>query len=130
MPTTSGTASETNGSAVLTDSDAETRRKVAFNHASATAKLTLLDPVLTLKLPRYPTATCGMDALTHALEAFTAKRQNPYSDAIAFGVIETVAQWLPILMKDLRNLEVQYVIRQGGRDTRGQATRCSSLVSR
>ena len=36
-------------------------------------------------VPAYPTATCGMDVLTHALEAFTSARQNPYSDAIAIG---------------------------------------------
>ena len=48
-----------------------------------------------------------MDALTHSLEAFTSKRQNPYSDAVAFGVIRTVAQWLPRLLNDLSDLEAR-----------------------
>jgi len=108
IPTTSGTASETNGSAVLTDT--ANQRKLIYTDSKAMAKLSLLDPELTLKLPRYPTATCGMDALTHALEAYTAKKENPYSDAIAYGVIETVAKWLPILMNDLSNLEARLQI--------------------
>lgn len=107
VPTTSGTASECNGGAVITDSDAATPRKLVFSHGSAAAKLTLLDPVLTLKLPAYPTATCGMDALTHALEAFTSRRQNPFSDAVAYGVIRTVAEWLPRLVDDLADLEAR-----------------------
>ena len=42
-------------------------------------------------VPRYPTATCGMDVLTHALEAYTSITKNPYSASIARGAIEMVA---------------------------------------
>ena len=108
IPTTSGTASETNGASVLTDE--ETHRKLIFSNEAAVAKMTLLDPELTLKLPAYPTATCGMDALTHATEALTSNRQNPYSDSIAIGSIQLVAKWLPILMADLYNLDARYNI--------------------
>lgn len=108
IPTTSGTASETNGAAVLTDEAQQ--RKLIFSNPGAAAALTILDPELTLALPAYPTATCGMDALTHAIEAFTSNRQNPYSDAIALGTIKAVAKWLPILMKDLGNLEARLQI--------------------
>jgi choline dehydrogenase len=69
IPTTSGTASETNGGAVLTDDSLPDHRKLIFSAPSALAKLTILDPELTLKLPAYPTATCGMDALVHSIEA-------------------------------------------------------------
>ena len=58
-------------------------------------------------MPAYPTATCGMDALCHALEAFTSLRQNPYSDSIAIGVIAEVVEWLPKLMNNLSNLEAR-----------------------
>jgi alcohol dehydrogenase len=76
IPTTSGTASETNGGAVLTDES--THRKLIFSSTASVARETLLDPELTLKLPPYPTATCGMDVLTHAMEALTSNRQNEY----------------------------------------------------
>lgn len=105
VPTTSGTASETNGAAVLTDAKAQ--RKVIFSDDRAAARLAILDPALTLGLPAYPTATCGMDVLTHALEALTSARRNPYSGAIAMGAIQTVAQWLPVLMNDLSNSEAR-----------------------
>lgn len=107
IPTTSGTASETNGGAVITDSDAQIPRKLIFSDGSAQAKVNILDPELTLGLPPYPTATCGMDALCHALEAFTSLRQNPYSDSIAIGVIAEVAEWLPKLLDNLSNLEAR-----------------------
>ena len=77
IPTTSGTASETNGASVLTDE--ATHRKLIFSNNGALAAETLLDPELTLKLPAYPTATCGMDVLTHAMEALTSNQQNPCS---------------------------------------------------
>ena len=48
-----------------------------------------------------------MDALCHALEAFTSLRQNPYSDSIAIGVIAEVAEWLPKLLDNLSNLEAR-----------------------
>lgn len=108
IPTTSGTASETNGASVLTDE--MTHRKLIFSNEQAVAKMTFLDPELTLNLPAYPTATCGMDALTHSVEALTSLGQNAYSDAIAIGSIELVAKWLPILMADLQNLEARYNI--------------------
>ena len=51
IPTTSGTASETNGGAVITDSDAQIPRKLIFSDGSAQAKVNILDPELTLGLP-------------------------------------------------------------------------------
>lgn len=107
IPTTSGTASETNGAAVISDDRFEFHRKLIFQYPGAMAAQTILDPELTLGLPAYPTATCGMDALTHSIEALTSARQNPYSDAVAIGSIQLVAKWLPILMADLSNLDAR-----------------------
>jgi alcohol dehydrogenase len=107
MPTTSGTASETNGAAVISDDRTEVHRKLIFSYPGAAAVQTILDPELTLGLPPYPTATCGMDALTHSIEALTSAKQNPYSDAVALGAIKLVAEWLPTLMEDLSNLDAR-----------------------
>ena len=49
----------------------------------------------------------GFRTRAYAPVHYRPRAQNPYSDAMAFGVIETVAQWLPTLMKDLKNLEAR-----------------------
>ncbi len=105
IPTTSGTASETNGSGVLTDESEN--RKIFISNPLVRPAVSLLDPELTLGLPPYPTATCGMDALTHATEAFTSNRVTPYSDAIALQAIRLVGQWLPAAVDDGKNLEAR-----------------------
>merc|ERR1712232_734230 len=101
VPTTSGTASETNGGGVATDTSQPVHRKLIFASDAALAAQLILDAELCTSVPAYPTATCGMDVLTHALEAFTSARQNPYSDAIAFGAIKLVAENLRKVLKDL-----------------------------
>jgi alcohol dehydrogenase len=107
IPTTSGTASETNGAAVITDTRGEKHRKLIYVNDASRASLIIMDPAMTVGVPRYPTATCGMDVLTHALEAYTSAMQNEYSDAIAMGSIKLVAKYLPKLMNDLKNIELR-----------------------
>ncbi len=105
VPTTAGTGSETNMFAVITDT--ALGRKLYVAHPSVQPRLTLLDPSLTLGLPKYPTATCGMDVLTHAIEAFTARGATPYSDAVAIGAIRMVATHLPRAYDDGSDLEAR-----------------------
>lgn len=71
IPTTAGTGSETTLAAVITD--AETRHKYAINDFSLIPHFALLDAKLTVNLPPFVTATTGMDALTHAVEAYIGK---------------------------------------------------------
>lgn len=68
VPTTAGTGSETTLAAVITD--AETRHKYAINDFPLIPRYAVLDPKVTLSLPPSITATTGMDALTHAVEAY------------------------------------------------------------
>ncbi len=68
IPTTAGTGSETTLAAVITD--AETRHKYAINDFPLIPRYAVLDPKVTLSLPPSLTATTGMDALTHAVEAY------------------------------------------------------------
>ena len=93
IPTTSGTASETNGGGLITDS--ESHRKLTFNNDAVKPMATLLDPALTLGLPVTATAACGMDVLTHAIEAFTSQGANAYADTFAIRAIELARIWLP-----------------------------------
>lgn len=105
IPTTAGTGSETNMFGLITDSNVH--RKMYVAHPSACAKITILDPALTVGLPKKVTATCGMDVLTHAIEAYTAQNTQPYAEGIALRTIEMVAQWLPTAYADGANMEAR-----------------------
>lgn len=105
VPTTSGTGSETNGACVVTD-DA-THKKLFFVNDAARASAIFLDPALTVGMPKYPTASCGFDVLAHALEAFTSRRTNDFSDGLALAAIKLVAHWLPKVMADPKSLEAR-----------------------
>lgn len=71
IPTTAGTGSETTLAAVITDS--VTRHKYAINDFPLIPRYAVLDPKVTLSLPESLTATTGMDALTHAVEAYIGR---------------------------------------------------------
>ena len=74
IPTTAGAGSETTVAAVITDS--ATHRKAAINDPCLIPKYAVLDPELTIGLPPHTTATTGMDALAHAVEAYTNRTYN------------------------------------------------------
>ena len=74
IPTTSGTGSETTIAAVITDS--QTHHKYAMMDLHLMPRYAVLDPELTVGLPPRTTATTGMDALTHAIEAYVSWTYN------------------------------------------------------
>ena len=81
LPTTAGTGSEVTGVSVMSDKSRGVKKPLsspAFFVAAA-----VVDPVLTLTLPPFATAVCGIDAVAHALEAYWCRRHNPVSDALA-----------------------------------------------
>jgi len=81
VPTTAGTGSEATPISVIT---VEGGTKLAVNARAITADLAILDPTLTTGLPRHVTAATGIDAMVHAVEAYTSARlKNPLSDALA-----------------------------------------------
>ena len=93
LPTTAGTGSEVTLSSVITD----TKEHFKFTiKASGTApKLAVLDPAVTCSMPRELTAATGMDALTHAVEAFSSRASEPIADACALRAAELIAGYLP-----------------------------------
>ena len=81
VPTTAGTGSEATPISVIT---VEGGTKLAVNARAITADIAILDPTLTTGLPRHVTAATGIDAMVHAIEAYTSARlKNPLSDALA-----------------------------------------------
>jgi alcohol dehydrogenase len=78
IPTTTGTGSEAQSYALV--SDADTREKMACGTPSAAFRVALLDPALTVSQPRAITATAGFDALSHAVETYVTTGRNPVSE--------------------------------------------------
>lgn len=77
VPTTSGTGSEMQSFALI--SDAETHVKMACGDKRASCRIAILDPKLTLTQPENVTALTGIDAISHALETYVTKKRNPIS---------------------------------------------------
>jgi alcohol dehydrogenase class IV len=92
MPTTAGTGAEATTTAVFRLADG---RKVWGWGEPLRPRLAVLDPVLTVGLPGPLTAATGLDALVHAIEAYTGQRASAASDSLALAAIELVAQYLP-----------------------------------
>lgn len=92
IPTTAGTGSETTVAAVITDS--KTRHKYAISSFPLIPHYALLDASLTLKLPESVTASTGMDALTHAVEAYigrsTTKQTRKYAEEAVKAIFENL----------------------------------------
>lgn len=93
VPTTAGTGAEVEASAIVTDES--TRLKRALANPSLLPALVIADPALTLGLPPRLTAATGMDALSHALEAYCVDGFHPMADGIAVEAIRLVHDWLP-----------------------------------
>ena len=103
IPTTSGTGSETSGGAVITD----TNRNVKCVLRSGVSSLALVDPALTVKMPPYLTATTGLDALSHNIEAFLSPRYHPTAEALAYGGIRLTSQNLSTAVQDGNNRQAR-----------------------
>jgi len=90
VPTTAGTGSEATGVSVITIGGSV---KNAVNSPALNADWAVLDPELTLGLPRHVTAATGIDAMVHAIEAYTsARRKNPVSDMLAREALRLLSQ--------------------------------------
>ncbi|MEN6570642.1 MAG: iron-containing alcohol dehydrogenase [Anaerolineaceae bacterium] len=98
IPTTAGTGSEVTCVAVI--SDPSRNLKMSFTSNFLYPRAAILDPRMTLTLPPMITAATGMDALTHAVEAYISMQKNPLSDAYAWKAIEIIAKTLPGVVKD------------------------------
>ena len=89
IPTTSGTGSEVTMVAVV--SDPEKNIKMAFASNYLMPHAAILDPRMTQTLPPHLTAMTAMDAMTHAIEAYTCMAANPISDAYATAAIKKIS---------------------------------------
>src|SRR3954452_8468628 len=105
VPTTAGTGSEATPISVIT---CEGGVKLAVNSAPLIADWAVLDATLTLGLPAHVTAATGIDAIVHAVEAYTSARlKNPLSDALAREALRLLSANLLTAIEEPRNLEAR-----------------------
>ncbi len=98
IATTAGTGSEVTSVAVIKDTHEE--QKIPFQSAHLLPAVAVIDPRMTLTVPPGITAATAMDALTHAVEAFTCLAKNPISDAYASAAIRKIVTALPVVLED------------------------------
>ncbi|ABV63631.1 iron-containing alcohol dehydrogenase [Bacillus pumilus] len=89
IPTTSGTGSEVTPNAIVTFPEKELKIGMVSPHLLP--DLVILDPALTLNLPKAITAATGMDAFTHALESYISNKANPFSDMFALESMRLIS---------------------------------------
>ncbi len=109
VPTTSGTGSEATRTAVYSLADGS---KVWGWGEGFRAKLVLLDPKLTVGLPRDLTVATAVDAMVHAIESATNLKANPKSDAPALAAIALVREQLPKVLEDPSDLEARAALQR------------------
>lgn len=105
VPTTAGTGSETTLAAVITDS--KTRHKYAINDFPLIPRYALLDANLTLGLPAHITSTTGMDALTHAIEAYIGRSTTKQTRKCALDATKLIFENLLTAYKDGGNIQAR-----------------------
>lgn len=101
IPTTSGTGSEVTPFAVITDD--ETNIKYPIADYALTPNMAIVDPDLVLSMPKSLTAAGGIDALTHAIEAYASAVSSNYTDGMALEAIKLIFDYLPASYRDGAN---------------------------
>jgi acetaldehyde dehydrogenase/alcohol dehydrogenase len=96
VPTTAGTGSEVSPAAVLTSEG----RKLTLVDYSLVPDVAIVEPRLTLTMPPVMTADTGVDALTHALEAYVSIFASPFTDAFCLQAVHLILEALPRAMRD------------------------------
>jgi alcohol dehydrogenase len=105
IPTTAGTGSEVTSAAVVYDEKSHT--KMAFTSSKLFPRTAVLDPRMTMTMPPRISAATGMDALTHAVEAYYCLAKNPVSDGFAIAAIRLIFEYLLKSVKDPKDKEAR-----------------------
>ncbi|OIN27709.1 lactaldehyde reductase [Vibrio barjaei] len=103
--TTAGTAAEMTSNSVITDEERQV--KMVIIDAKQIPDLAVNDPELMLGLPSSVTASTGMDALTHAIEAYVTPGAHTLTKPTALEAIRLINKWLPVAVDDGQNLEAR-----------------------
>jgi len=105
IPTTAGTGAEVTRNAVIMNRLSGSKRSFRSNYLFA--RIAIIDPILTLDLPKDMTASTGMDTLSHLIEGYVSRRANPLTDALAIEGIHLVGEALISAYRNGSNLEAR-----------------------
>jgi lactaldehyde reductase len=111
IATTSGTAAEVTSNAVITDTDRHV--KMVIISPAIIPDIAVNDPVALASMPAGTTAATGMDALTHAVEAYVSRGAHPLTDHSALESIRVISQWLPRAFDNGQDLEAREMMAHG-----------------
>jgi len=106
IPTTSGTGAEHTPAAIITNS--ETGQKIPIASQEIIPHTVIIDPKLSLKMPKKLTTSTGLDALVHAIEGMTSKMRSDFSDAVNLHAIRLIVKYLPVILEsDHDSIEIR-----------------------
>lgn len=105
IPTTAGTGSEATQFTIITDT--ATQVKMLLKGAALLPDLAVVDPALSLSAPARVTASTGLDALTHSIEAYTSKKAQPLTDTLALSAVKRIFANLPTAYREGKNAEAR-----------------------
>lgn len=105
IPTTAGTGSEVTIFTIITDTTNDV--KTLIGSPALMPQVALVDPLLTLNMPRGLTAGTGLDALIHAIEAYVSVKAHPMSDVMALSAIRLINEFLPLAWANPENLKAR-----------------------
>jgi len=111
VPTTSGTGSEAQSYALITDE--QSHLKMACGDRKAAFRIAILDPELTVSQPRTVTAVTGVDALAHAIESYVCTKRNPISQAYSLAAWRYLEPNLETVLREPNNLEARAAMQIG-----------------
>ncbi len=109
IPTTSGTGSEATATLVVTHKE----MKTGITHPYIMPDTALVDPALTVSLPQRTTANTGMDALSHAIEAYMSIKNNPYADAYCLQSMRIISENIRLAYAQSGNIEARSYMAMG-----------------
>lgn len=105
VPTTAGTGSEVTRNTIITDTAANVKMLIASPFLIP--EVAIDDSLLTVSMPPKVTAATGLDALTHAIEAYVSKKANPLSDTLALSAIRRISRFLRTAYRDGNDLDAR-----------------------
>lgn len=105
IPTTAGTGSEATQFTIITDTKKDI--KMLLKGPVLMPDLAIIDPKFTMTAPKSITAATGLDALTHAIEAYTSRKAQPLTQTMAMSAVKRIFKYLPIAYREGENVEAR-----------------------